>query len=584
MKLSNNAKRLGIFIFFDKDCIVDDYVIYMLKSIKAATDELIFVSNSKIEGKELDKVKKFTDKIELRENKGLDAGAFKYVFDKYGVKYLRQFDEVILLNDTFYGPFKPFKEIINDMSKKDLDFWGLTANYECLDGSGKTIDGYIRSHIQTYFVAFRNSVLSSDFFYNYWKKYKINRMKTFDDVVYKHETYFTYLLESHGFKWDTYVNLKHYKSTSRKCNYNIYGYSAYSLLKYYNCPFIKRKNFVFPKDAALYINSGIDTKMALDYIKGNTNYDVNMIYKNLVRLYHPVDLYHGLNMNFVVDEASKANEFDNNTKNCIFINISDRKLVDIVNDYVSRINNSDIILVTDNNIKMDNIICVDDSYKYLYSIKNKLIRKYDNICVIDIEKQKSTFQERIDSDIIRIFENSIKNDEYINGVVNIFNENKYIEALFMPCSIHHRHFNKITRYDWRKMFYSLDTKKLSEFVNLNYSNFMVKTYKSVWMKTALLKTMPDVDMTLKQYVAILHEFVSNDKMMVGKVYSKDFIENDIISYEFAFRYIINTDKIVLSFPDRLLSFSGKRDGIIRRTMRRIIPYNVRKKITSIKKK
>ena len=52
---SKTNKRLGIFIFYDKDNIIDDYVIYMLDSLTEAVNELIIVSNSKLDKKELSK-------------------------------------------------------------------------------------------------------------------------------------------------------------------------------------------------------------------------------------------------------------------------------------------------------------------------------------------------------------------------------------------------------------------------------------------------------------------------------------------------------------------------------------------------
>ena len=135
MKLNKKSKRLGIYIFYDKDNIIDDYVIYMLKDLNKAVDNIIFVSNSKISKEEEKKLNGLNIEINIRENIGLDAGAFKYVYDKYKREYLCQYDEVLLLNDTFYGPFKPFKEIINEMNDKDIDFWGLTANFDSKDGT-----------------------------------------------------------------------------------------------------------------------------------------------------------------------------------------------------------------------------------------------------------------------------------------------------------------------------------------------------------------------------------------------------------------------------------------------------------------
>ena len=105
MKLSKTSKRLGVFVFFDRDSIIDDYVIYLLDSLNEAVDKILFVSNCNLSKEELKKLDKYNIDINIRENKGLDAGAFKYVYDKYGKDYICEYDELILLNDTFFGPF-----------------------------------------------------------------------------------------------------------------------------------------------------------------------------------------------------------------------------------------------------------------------------------------------------------------------------------------------------------------------------------------------------------------------------------------------------------------------------------------------
>ena len=269
MVLNKKIRRLGIFIFFDIESVIDDYVLFMLDSLKEAVDDLIVVSNSYLPNEELEKFLKYTDKIEVRDNYGLDAAAFKYIYDKYGQEYFSQYDEVILCNDTFYGPFEPYKSIVKKMEKRDIDFWGLTANYDSEDGYGTMEYGYIPAHIQTFFIAFRNSVLTSSAFDNYWTNYDVKHMLSFSDVVMKHELTFTNYLEKNGFCWDTYLDLKYFKSDIKEQNYNIYGYSTNNLVRNFNCPFIKRKNLVFDKNDALYLNNGIDARNCLNYINEN---------------------------------------------------------------------------------------------------------------------------------------------------------------------------------------------------------------------------------------------------------------------------------------------------------------------------
>ena len=60
MKLNDKKnKRLGVFVFFDKDGIVDDYVLYLLESLKDATDDIIIVSNSYLSPSERKKLNDF---------------------------------------------------------------------------------------------------------------------------------------------------------------------------------------------------------------------------------------------------------------------------------------------------------------------------------------------------------------------------------------------------------------------------------------------------------------------------------------------------------------------------------------------
>ena len=96
-------KRLGIFLCFDKEGIIDDYITYLLDDISKNLDELFIVSNGELNSKSIDKLKKYTDSdILFRSNIGFDAGAWRDVMVKeYGFNKLLDFDEVILFNDSF---------------------------------------------------------------------------------------------------------------------------------------------------------------------------------------------------------------------------------------------------------------------------------------------------------------------------------------------------------------------------------------------------------------------------------------------------------------------------------------------------
>ena len=97
--------RLAIFVFYDEDGIVDKYVEYLLLNLAKQVQRTIVVVNGKINDISRKKLEVYTPEIYIRENKGYDAGAYKDILTKYlSLNEIKQFDEIVLLNDTFYGP------------------------------------------------------------------------------------------------------------------------------------------------------------------------------------------------------------------------------------------------------------------------------------------------------------------------------------------------------------------------------------------------------------------------------------------------------------------------------------------------
>ena len=102
--LGQDPKRLGIFFFFDAQGIVDSYVETLLTDMVKNLSELVIVVNGELTAKSYAKLTAFTDNIILRENKGLDAWAYKTAMESYGWDRLVEFDEVVLFNATIMGP------------------------------------------------------------------------------------------------------------------------------------------------------------------------------------------------------------------------------------------------------------------------------------------------------------------------------------------------------------------------------------------------------------------------------------------------------------------------------------------------
>ena len=160
-------KRLCIFAHWDRDNKIDDYVIYYIKALKEVCETIIFVSDCNLEASETSKLDNIADFVLAQKHGEYDFGSYKRGFLFAKEKGL-QFEELLLVNDSYFGPFTSLKIIFDEMAKRKCDFWGLTDFNKV---PVKKIGSYYlktvtESHIQSYFLDLKKSVLNSKKFIN----------------------------------------------------------------------------------------------------------------------------------------------------------------------------------------------------------------------------------------------------------------------------------------------------------------------------------------------------------------------------------------------------------------------------------
>jgi lipopolysaccharide biosynthesis protein len=183
-RVNKNLNRLCIFAHYDKDNLVDEYVLYYLQKVKEISTSVIFVSTSKINEDGISKLGILCDKVILRENQGYDFMSWQKGIEL--ITNLSNYDELILCNDSVYGPLYSLSDIFDVMRSKGGDFWGITDSFE------------ISYHLQSYFLVFKKRVIISDAFRNFWSRVKIESRK--NDIIKKYEVGLTQYLISKGFK------------------------------------------------------------------------------------------------------------------------------------------------------------------------------------------------------------------------------------------------------------------------------------------------------------------------------------------------------------------------------------------------
>lgn len=298
MKLKTQGiRRCAIFLFFDKDGIVDDYIPHMIRELHKSVEYVLVVSNGYVNLEGMQKLYSAADEVFGRVNIGLDVGGYREGLFYIGFKKLAEYDELVLLNYTFFGPLYPFEEMFQAMQDRDVDFWGITKHHKVdPDPFGKLPYGYLPPHLQSFFLVLRSSLFLSyqykDFIFN------MENPKTYLDSILGYEAIFTKHFEDMGFRWEAYVNTDEYEGYSYCPNM----FYIEELLKEKRCPIIKRRSFFTDYSDFLLNSCGEVSVEAFEYMRDQLDYPEDEIWDNLLRLENMSDIHRDLHLNYVLPE------------------------------------------------------------------------------------------------------------------------------------------------------------------------------------------------------------------------------------------------------------------------------------------
>lgn len=265
------TKRLCIYVIYDGENIIDDYIGYMLQELSQVCTSLVVVCNTEHIQQGLSNLQKNVEQVFLRKNMGFDAGAYKDALFQYvGWDKVREYDELILANDSFYGPLYPLNRFFSVVSTIKTDYWGMTRSQECM----KTKDREYQGHIQSYFLAFRKNVINSSVFKAFWEQ--LEYPKTMDEAITYYELGINRCLEEKGFQSFAVSDLYQNILTFRK-NENPYLKYPLELIRDCKIPVLKYKALSFGNEG--YANA----IKAYQFIRDNDLYDVAYIRKHILR-------------------------------------------------------------------------------------------------------------------------------------------------------------------------------------------------------------------------------------------------------------------------------------------------------------
>ena len=252
--------RVAVFAGFCPAGKILESQIYYLKGLREIVDNIVFVCDGQVLPQEIEKLKELVSVCIIKRHNEYDFGSYKF-----GYKFLLDnnllegVQELILCNDSCYGPVFPFRESFESDAVKDADFWGYTLN-------GYTWKNLPR-HIQSFFLVFRKNVFNSKCFKDFILGVK--RQKKVQGVINKYEIPFTDYLQKRGFKSSVFVSEENFPY--KKVNKTVY---PLTLIRDYRMPLVKVKVF-----NNVYLQALMEfSNDTLDYIE-----QVNTVLAKIIR-------------------------------------------------------------------------------------------------------------------------------------------------------------------------------------------------------------------------------------------------------------------------------------------------------------
>ena len=217
---------------WDRRGDVEAYVAHALAGLREHAAHVLVVVNGELTDSGRARLQPVADEILVRENRGFDIWGHKDALDHLGAR-IDEFDELILTNDTWFGPVRPYGPVLERMDASTADFWGMT-DHAREEPNPFTGNGVLFYHLQSFWIAVRRRMFTSAPWKAYWRD--LPEMPGYFDAVLQHEVVFTEHFADAGFVHDVAFASSDYP-TDHPALFNS------ALLLEDGCPLLKRRPF-----------------------------------------------------------------------------------------------------------------------------------------------------------------------------------------------------------------------------------------------------------------------------------------------------------------------------------------------------
>ena len=179
------ARRVALFVHYDGQGIVHDFVLHYLRQLHDLGFAIVFASNApRLVEAQIEPLRELCALVIRRDNVGYDFGAYKEAMA--AIPDLAAVDTLLLANDSVYGPLQHLAGVLDRMAPEEADVWGASDSWE------------FSFHLQSFFLVFHRAALASPAFALFWKRLRYVQSKTW--IVRKYEVGLTRALRRAGLR------------------------------------------------------------------------------------------------------------------------------------------------------------------------------------------------------------------------------------------------------------------------------------------------------------------------------------------------------------------------------------------------
>lgn len=182
------TRRAVVLVHYDPSGTIDPHVIHALAAYRRVAEQLVLVSNS---ARRLPAAAaSLVDTFLPRANVGYDFCGWR---DGLATLDRNDFDEIICVNDSVYGPLHDLAPLLEHGRVAGADLWGMVLSDQATGRAQPRIP-----HVQSWFFAMRRRLLTSSAYERFWSC--VEPLASKRDVIDRYEVGFSRDVAAAGFR------------------------------------------------------------------------------------------------------------------------------------------------------------------------------------------------------------------------------------------------------------------------------------------------------------------------------------------------------------------------------------------------